>query len=257
MEPKIIYTVNNYEFLNSPRTTINMLDRQNADMIRINCSKDYEIKALIQTINSYFTDNLRDKLMLDLPIPQKKSRLHFNEMKGNVIRISPYNEYKFSFNKNVEEVFFIISDECDLQEGELLYVGDGEGMFQVKRKTQNGGVFVTNKPFELINGKAISRINNNTKGIPEFIKHINTILPNAIILSFVEDPQQILKIKNQLPSTINIISKIETQKGIDHIQEIVKQSDAVMLGRGDLALYSPLKDFLYNQNKSNESNEAK
>jgi pyruvate kinase len=54
-----------------------------------------------------------------------------------------------------------------------------------------------------------------------------------IAVSFAETKDQILSVKNKFPNAV-VISKIESQKGVENYEEIVEVSDGVMVARGDL-----------------------
>lgn len=60
-----------------------------------------------------------------------------------------------------------------------------------------------------------------------------------IALSFVRNAQAIIELRHILhskQSQIQIIAKIENQEGLDNLEEIIAQSDAVMVARGDLGI---------------------
>ena len=63
-----------------------------------------------------------------------------------------------------------------------------------------------------------------------------------VSLSFVQSADDILKLKQlllSLGSTAKVIAKIETKKAIEseeHLEEIVKASDGIMVARGDMAV---------------------
>ena len=63
-------------------------------------------------------------------------------------------------------------------------------------------------------------------------------------LSFVRDPKDVDSLRELLKDFggegIKIISKIETRKGVENINEIAKKSDAILVARGDLAIYYDL-----------------
>jgi len=62
---------------------------------------------------------------------------------------------------------------------------------------------------------------------------------DAVALSFVsskEDGLEARKYMNSVGNTVPIVSKIETQAGIENIDKISSVSDYVMAARGDLAL---------------------
>jgi pyruvate kinase len=57
---------------------------------------------------------------------------------------------------------------------------------------------------------------------------------NTIALSFAEHPGQMEKVREIIPSAF-IISKIESEKGVDNFDAILDSSDGIMIARGDLA----------------------
>ncbi len=63
-----------------------------------------------------------------------------------------------------------------------------------------------------------------------------------VALSFVHSAEDIRSLRTLLRgmnSTAKIIAKIETGAAVEHLEEIVKESDAVMIARGDLAVETP------------------
>ena len=55
-----------------------------------------------------------------------------------------------------------------------------------------------------------------------------------LAISFAERKKEIEKIRRQFPKRVKIISKIETEKGIENIDNLIKVSDGIMIARGDL-----------------------
>jgi len=64
-----------------------------------------------------------------------------------------------------------------------------------------------------------------------------------VAASFIRKPEDVLTIRKLLDENdgghIRIISKIESQEGVDNIDEIIAVSDAVMIARGDLGVETP------------------
>ncbi len=54
-----------------------------------------------------------------------------------------------------------------------------------------------------------------------------------IAISFAENKEQVIAMKNKFPEAV-IISKIESVKGVQNYEEILEASDGVMIARGDL-----------------------
>lgn len=66
---------------------------------------------------------------------------------------------------------------------------------------------------------------------------------DIIFASFVQDAAGIRAVRAVLGETgarILVVAKIETQKALEHIDEIIEASDGVMVARGDLAVHTPI-----------------
>ncbi len=65
-----------------------------------------------------------------------------------------------------------------------------------------------------------------------------------LALSFVQSAKDVLEAKEVVKNAggdAKIISKIESQTGIDNIDEIIKESDGIMVARGDLGVEVPME----------------
>ena len=60
-----------------------------------------------------------------------------------------------------------------------------------------------------------------------------------IALSFVQCPNDVLEARELIGHQAGIISKLEKPLAIDHLEEIVQLSDAIMVARGDLGVEMP------------------
>jgi pyruvate kinase len=111
---------------------------------------------------------------------------------------------------------------------------------------------------EVINGgRLFSRKSLSAPGVNLNIPFISDVDREDIIYacrhegdflaaSFVQTPEDVLAIREILKSEnredMKIISKIESQMGMDNLEEIVKVSDGCMVARGDLGVEVPMSD---------------
>ncbi|WP_022696037.1 pyruvate kinase [Ponticaulis koreensis] len=63
-----------------------------------------------------------------------------------------------------------------------------------------------------------------------------------IALSFVQRPSDVHEARELIGDEAGIISKIEKPSAIDHLDEIIEASDAIMVARGDLGVECPVED---------------
>ncbi len=76
---------------------------------------------------------------------------------------------------------------------------------------------------------------------------------NYLALSFVSDKEEVLEVRKILEkenrSDMLIISKIESQTGINNLESIMEVSDGIMVARGDLGVEVPMEDLPIYQRK--------
>lgn len=158
------------------------------------------------------------------------------------------------------EKYILISQEPvieSLEEGDEFSVDDGFYSFRVsekisdrvlKARIQNSGVIKTNKSLNLV-GKDLA--------LPSLIEADLDKLDIAaktkvdfIALSFVRSKEDVITLREEMDKrkiAARVVSKIESQKGLDNIDEIIQNSDVVMIARGDLGIETPLEKVPYLQ----------
>ncbi|WP_239506726.1 pyruvate kinase, partial [Proteus mirabilis] len=62
-----------------------------------------------------------------------------------------------------------------------------------------------------------------------------------VALSFVLKPSDIVEALGLISGRAGLIAKIEKPSALDHIEDIIRLSDAVMVARGDLGVEIPLE----------------
>ena len=160
--------------------------------------------------------------------------------KGNTIKIAYGADY---------EKTGIIPIQHDLSEvvkpGEPVFMVDGRIRGQIEKvegkiifiKIHNGGELKSNKGVNLpdtdLGGDILTA--KDHQDIKFGVEHD----VDYIALSFVQtsdDVEQLREHLDNLNSDVKIISKIETKKAVENLQEIILTSDGAMVARGDLAI---------------------
>ncbi|AGA64120.1 Pyruvate kinase [Liberibacter crescens BT-1] len=62
-----------------------------------------------------------------------------------------------------------------------------------------------------------------------------------IALSFIQDPESLIKVRKITQGRVGLLAKIEKPQAVKCIEEIIKLSDAIMIARGDLGVEMPIE----------------
>ncbi len=147
----------------------------------------------------------------------------------------------------------IVSVSCKelpsvLQEGDRILLNDGfvelevvsMNKYDIVTKVLDGGEISNNKSINLPNIELdMPYLSDADKSDIKFAIENDV---DYIALSFVRTADDIQEAKKFIynnggsDKNIKIISKIENQQGIDNINEIIKESDGIMVARGDLGV---------------------
>ncbi len=139
----------------------------------------------------------------------------------------------------------------DVKRGDKILIKDGEIVLEV---LEASGREV--KTLVKVGGKISHRQGVNVPGVDlsvesltdrdrEFIKLGVLHDVEFFALSFVRKAEDVVKAKEEIRKygkDIAVISKIETKKALENLEEIIKVSDAVMVARGDLGVEVPVEE---------------
>lgn len=132
-----------------------------------------------------------------------------------------------------------------MSKGERMFVSDGSLEFKIvgvdkktiKAQAQNNGVISSNKGVNVPD-----TIIKNTAFTPKDQKDLEFVLGEGVdfvALSFVQSAEDIKPVKEiikKFKSNTQIVSKIEKRLAVENLEEIMKESDVVMVARGDLGI---------------------
>jgi len=217
------------------------------DTIRFNITRYSHEKywndiKLIRDI--YNSNNQKVNIMLDIPCPGNKfrSRVH------NKLNITAGCIYYFSSKECTDDSIYVPQEIIDAAKiDSTIMIGDGELAFKIIGVTPTCLKVAALNSESLYNGRAVyienfSNYYYNEYSEEEYNELMRQVQPEYVVLSFAENPEQILSISERINSAVEhqpiIISKVETSLGAAQIVSLLTVSDAIMIGRGDMAMTS-------------------
>jgi pyruvate kinase len=174
-------------------------------------------------------------------------KIRLGDFEG-IINVSTGQNLVFGYKADYERSG-VIPTQYDLstkvKRGELLYLYDGrvktkitsvaEGKVHVR--AENDGFLIKRKGINLpdtdFGGDIITAKDKKD------IAYGSTKDIDYVALSFIQTADEIVKLRRMLQnlgSAARIIAKIETKQAVLHLDEIIREADAVMIARGDLAI---------------------
>lgn len=132
-------------------------------------------------------------------------------------------------------------------EGDNLLIDDGRIKVQVKRCTKDvietevivGGTVSNFKGVNFPSG--VLKISSLTEKDLKDLQFALSLGVDYVALSFVQLASDIETAKDIIKGKAKIIAKIEKPSAVEHIEEIIKVSDGIMVARGDLGVEMPVE----------------
>lgn len=192
-------------------------------------------------------------LMLDTKGPEIRT----GKLKDKTVRLEAGKKFYFTTDQSVigdDTTVSISYMELPLNvlPGHIILVDDGNLQFRVLESDQkslitttilNGGILKETKGVNIPGADLRHLPAVSEKDISDIIFGVKNNI-DFIAASFINRSSDIEMIRN-IPgvreSNIKIISKIETQQGIDNFKEILGSSDGIMVARGDLGVEVPIE----------------
>ena len=221
----------------------NFLDliRPDIDGIRINTGRS-AYSWIYDTLEFYkMHDYPTENILLD--IGNTKPRLSLLDKKsisinaGDLFTVSDSNKNSGIDAWLPNRQFFL-----EICKEDTIYFGDGEIECSVKDIQEHTIVLVSTTSGIISDSVAIGIKGKNYFHFnisDDEVREVNSLLnrfPMRLILSFVENGENIEWAKQRFPNAVSIIPKIETAAAVDNIDGILELSDCIFIGRGDLGL---------------------
>ncbi len=135
-----------------------------------------------------------------------------------------------------------------LQPGDILKLDDGKLQITIDALKGDHVVGRADTPGRLTNRKGINLpgralpISALTAKDRADLTHALKIGVDYVALSFVQRPEDVAEARALIGDKAGIIAKIEKPSAVDHLDEIIALSDALMVARGDLGVELPPED---------------
>ena len=239
------------------KETLKELLKSGMNMMRLNFSHgNYEEhKEKIDNFRAAQAETgIRAALMLDIKGP----KIRTTKLKdGKNVNIVAGQEFIITTDKSVigDETIAAVTYEDIIQDvkiGEKLLIDDGLLQFSIKEIIGNKIICIALNNGELGENKGVNlpKAKVSLPAISE--KDKNDLIfgcqqgVDYVAASFIRKADDVKDVRKVLDENggkdILIISKIETQEGIDNFDEILKVSDGIMVARGDLGVEIPIED---------------
>jgi len=240
--PKIVCTIG---YASDKEDILKEMKTKGMDIARINlshCELD-NVKHLISVI----------KKAVDIPIilDTQGAEIRTGKLKKNVASLEEGKELqivKYTVEGDESKISLKTPEIIDhLQIGDILTIDDGAISLKVSKKDEQGVTCLIERGGILGNFKGISVENRSFEMLPltkKDIEAINIGIEEGIeyvALSFVKSAKDIEELRKIVGNKMKIISKIEHKDSLKNLDEIIDNSDLILIDRGDLGAEIPVE----------------
>ncbi len=239
----------------SSREVLKAMIQAGLDVARLNFSHGaHEIhEEVVQNIRSIDAElGTHTAILADLQGP----KLRVGEMENNGVDLSVGALVKITTEKQIgtSEVIYTNYKEfpADVKAGETILLDDGklvmmiestDGQKEVMARVIQGGILSSKKGLNLPNTK-VSLPSLSQKDIEDLHFALSCDV-DWIGLSFVRNAADVVALKaiiHESGKHAKVVAKIEKPEAVDQIDEIIAETDAVMVARGDLGVEIPIQN---------------
>ncbi len=208
-----------------------------------------EIIGYIRTINKSQPFNVA--ILGDLQGP----KLRVGELKDGMVELVEGEDIIFSTEKQIgtkEKVYVSYPNlTTDVKVNERIFLDDGKMEVKIKAVLNAKEVLVNITIGGMLLPKKGVNLPDSELTMPSMTEKdfadLNFIIENDldwVALSFVRRKQDITELKSKIAeknSKIKVIAKIEMPEALKNIRDIIVESDAIMVARGDLGVEVPVE----------------
>lgn len=245
------------------------------------CANNESIRNMINHGVNVFRFNMKHGTMEDHHknidmVQEEANKLHFPigilvDLQGPEIRIQTQNKADLVVSKN-QKIKFVQKFEAAssepqikiahksvfeaLAKGDMFSIDNGYIQLQVQQRSGDSFTATVLDDAIIKNMKSMNLFGKDLN-LPSLIKDDIERLTIAdskkidyVALSFVRSKRDLDTLKKHMKEKgidAQVVAKIESQAAIDNIDEIIEESDVVMIARGDLGVETPIERLAYYQ----------
>lgn len=189
---------------------------------------------------------------IDILCDLQGPKIRVREFEGDPIALTDGEEIVLSTPCNDAEACEIVIEDpylhSDVKKDDIILIDDGQIELMVSSvtgqkmtcKVIHGGLLYPRKGVNLpFTQTTTSSLTEKDK---DDLKFVLSKDPEWIAISFVQNAQDVINVRNLVgDSQVRIMCKIERANAIDNLNEIIAESDGVMVARGDLGVEIPFE----------------
>ncbi len=219
------------------------INKKYVKLLRINLSHT-NIKDLIKIINF-----IRRYTNIPICLDSEGAQIRTSKLKNNVLKLLPNKIIKINKNNNNNSKITLLPRDIHkkLKKGDILSIDFNSAVVKIIKedidtlecKVLQAGVIGSNKSVSV--NRDIEIPPYTEKDLEAFSIGEKLNIMNYA-LSFTSQADDITNLRSRFKKKINIISKIESKKGLRNLSDILKEADNILIDRGDLSKEIPLHE---------------
>lgn len=235
----------------SSPSMLHLLHQAGVDIFRLNFShgEHEKMTRVIEAVRQVSRDaGTPISVFADLQGP----KIRTGALKGDGLDLKYGGKYKLILAKDTNEGDVIPIPHQEilsiLQPGDVLKLDDGKLQITVESVAKDHVLARADTPGRLTNRKGINLpgrklpISALTEKDRADLEHALKIGVDYVALSFVQRPEDVAEARALIGEKAGIIAKIEKPSAVEHLDETIALSDALMVARGDLGVELPPED---------------
>ena len=219
------------------------INKKYVKLLRINLSHT-NIKDLIKIINF-----IRRYTNIPICLDSEGAQIRTSKLKNNVLKVLPNKIIKINKNNNNNSKITLLPRDIHkkLKKGDIISIDFNSAVVKIIKedidtlecKVLQAGVIGSNKSVSV--NRDIEIPPYTEKDLEAFSIGEKLNIMNYA-LSFTSQADDITNLRSRFKKKINIISKIESKKGLRNLSDILKEADNILIDRGDLSKEVPLHE---------------